>query len=181
MKKKSYVGHVFGRLTATNRIDKFNKKHNRNTTSYECLCSCGNKTIVSYSNLMNKTTQSCGCLRLDLLHSRKLPASHIRVREIYNYYERNAYDRNIEWKLTKKDVEKLVTGNCFYCTFKDEIKFIGMDRVNNNLGYTINNTVSCCKFCNRGKNDSNIEDFKNWIKRAYKYIWEDNNGNIFHE
>ena len=30
---------------------------------YECLCDCGNKTIVEYSKIKNGYTKSCGCLR----------------------------------------------------------------------------------------------------------------------
>jgi hypothetical protein len=38
---------------------------------------------------------------------------------------------------------------CFYC--RQEIKFIGLDRINNALGYAIDNVVSCCTRCNMMK------------------------------
>jgi len=48
---------VFGRLTVINKFTK-------NRRSYaECLCSCGNKTIVRYDCLKDGNTKSCGCLK----------------------------------------------------------------------------------------------------------------------
>ena len=48
----------FGHLVVT----RYAGIRNRNR-SWECLCDCGNNTIVLGTNLRRGTTQSCGCLR----------------------------------------------------------------------------------------------------------------------
>lgn len=37
---------------------------------WECLCVCGNKTNVSYSNLVSGNTKSCGCFNIKLIRLR---------------------------------------------------------------------------------------------------------------
>lgn len=50
------VGNRFGRLSVIREVEK--QGYYR---FFECLCDCGNTTIVSMSNLRKGTTQSCGC------------------------------------------------------------------------------------------------------------------------
>ena len=38
--------------------------------------------------------------------------------------------------------------------------FNGIDRKNNNLGYTYDNCVTACTTCNKAKNSMTIEEFK---------------------
>ena len=40
----------------------FNGKSKHGCTMYNCLCDCGNNTIVSVGNLISGNTKSCGCL-----------------------------------------------------------------------------------------------------------------------
>ena len=64
---KDLTGQKFGKLTVISRnFEKQNqyKKTTGHTKAYwNCICDCGNKVIVSSSNLKNKTnpTSSCGC------------------------------------------------------------------------------------------------------------------------
>jgi len=74
--------------------------------------------------------------------------------------------------------------NCYWCgvppssTHKDHlrtgkimsglvIKYNGVDRVDNSKGYTVENSVPCCKYCNRAKNDMTVTQFMEWNKRIY--------------
>lgn len=56
------LNQIFGNLTVLS-------KENRNSknTHYNCLCVCGNKTVVSRPNLKSGHTQSCGCLNKKIL------------------------------------------------------------------------------------------------------------------
>jgi hypothetical protein len=80
--------------------------------------------------------------------------------------------------LTDDELHSLITSNCHYCGAlpsnamkdtrnKDKTPFIynGIDRVDNTLGYTLLNSVSCCKRCNIAKNDMTYNDFINLCKR----------------
>ena len=46
---------------------------------------------------------------------------------------------------------------CFYCN--TDIQTIGLDRVDNFKGYTIDNIVSCCTDCNTMKMSKNKNEF----------------------
>ncbi len=53
------VGHVFGRLTVTERA-----ANNRfNQVCFGCTCTCGNETVVDSRKLQTGNTKSCGCLK----------------------------------------------------------------------------------------------------------------------
>ena len=52
------TGQRFGRLKVTRLIGKDKSQHQ----IWECLCDCGNVTVVCGGNLMNGHTKSCGCL-----------------------------------------------------------------------------------------------------------------------
>ena len=59
--KKELIDMLYqkcGRLTVISRAE------NKNNRAYwNCLCECGNKTVVSGKKLRTGQTQSCGCLR----------------------------------------------------------------------------------------------------------------------
>ncbi len=57
------TGQRFGRLTVKNRA----KSANVHNSSWECLCDCGESTIVSRPGLIQGKTRSCGCLRDELI------------------------------------------------------------------------------------------------------------------
>lgn len=58
-KNYDLTGKKSGKLTA---VKPTNERIN-NKVMWECICDCGEKTVVSYSNFSNKAIRSCGCLR----------------------------------------------------------------------------------------------------------------------
>lgn len=72
------------------------------------------------------------------------------VQTVVRKYFNNAKDRKIEFLLTEEQVSTLVNDLCFYCEAKGN-PFIGIDRFNNLLDYTVENSVACCKMCNYTK------------------------------
>jgi hypothetical protein len=61
----------------------------------------------------------------------------------------NAIKRGIQFNLTITDFQFLTIRNCYYCTSNEKI---GIDRIDNDLGYIVNNCVPCCKLCNLTRN-----------------------------
>ena len=57
MTAMNIAGQRFGKLTALRRVD--NPRHD--APLWECVCDCGNHTIVRLGNLRSGHTQSCGC------------------------------------------------------------------------------------------------------------------------
>ena len=64
-------------------------------------------------------------------------------------YKIAAKKRNIEWSLTDEEFENFWQKPCTYCG--DEIKTVGIDRLENDKGYYLENCTSCCSTCNTMK------------------------------
>lgn len=44
------------------------------------------------------------------------------------------------------------------------LKCNGIDRVDSSKGYTVENSVACCKYCNTAKNTMTESEFYTWTK-----------------
>jgi len=81
----------------------------------------------------------------------------------FQSYKGHAKETKREFNLTFTQFIQFWRKSCYYCTSK--IKTIGLDRVDNNKGYTINNIVSCCIICNKMKQNLSKTRFINHCKR----------------
>ncbi len=63
---RDLAGETFGRLTIIRRSE-----NNGLPVRWECQCSCGETANVSSHSLLSGSTRSCGCLRIDVLRSRR--------------------------------------------------------------------------------------------------------------
>ena len=61
-RKIDIKGDTYGRLTVTKDS---NLKTKHGYVLWECLCACGNTSLVTSNNLRKLKTQSCGCLFLE--------------------------------------------------------------------------------------------------------------------
>lgn len=84
----------------------------------------------------------------------------------YSYYY-NAVKRDIEFNLTAEQFLTFDGQPCAYCGIG--IWKIGIDRVDNAIGYEVNNCVPCCKVCNWMKNKTNAKEFIEQCKRIANY------------
>lgn len=57
------TGTKFNHLSVESRNFNYNQKSGRKEIFWNCICDCGNKVIVSGSNLKKGNTKSCGCYR----------------------------------------------------------------------------------------------------------------------
>lgn len=91
MKKKDIIGERFGRY----KVVSFAQKRG-NYPFYNCLCDCGNTKEVNYYNLVNKQTNSCGCLRTEKLLERKVShgLSRTRFYTIYAMMRQRCFNKN---------------------------------------------------------------------------------------
>jgi len=73
----------------------------------------------------------------------------------FNRAKLKASKRNIPFELTIEEYGNSINLNCFYCDgyFGKVLYGSGLDRINNDLGYTTSNVCSCCKFCNSIKSN----------------------------
>lgn len=65
-------------------------------------------------------------------------------------YRRNDIKRGVICSLTREQVEEIIVKPCTYC---DSMDTIGVDRIDNDLGHTLENCQPCCQLCNFTKSN----------------------------
>lgn len=80
----------------------------------------------------------------------------------FRQYKNSAKTRRHEFNLSLTEFKKFWNKKCRYC--EKFISGIGIDRVDNRLGYFLSNCVPCCKYCNRLKGYINFSHKKEIIK-----------------
>jgi predicted nucleic acid-binding Zn-ribbon protein len=162
-----YNSFVIVKATKSIVIDK-----DKHYTRWECLCDCGNIFSITTKQI-NRGQKSCGCHKFKSRFRKKLSDEQANLRKVINYYKTGAKRRKISWKLTEEQATILLKGNCQYCNKEPNrvINYLkhcksslvsGIDRIDSNGDYSIDNCVSCCKICNRAKLDSSIQEFEEW-------------------
>lgn len=174
MIKSNLVGMRFGRLLVTAQTD---SKHNR--TRWVCLCDCGKTCVATSRSLEHDNRKSCGCLKIDNAKLQRrnpkmdtsLPEGEAAFNVLFGIYTRNAMSRNHTFELSKEKFRELTKGNCYYCNAvpnrvftnsglcKSSYTSNGIDRVDNAVGYTVENCVTCCKVCNGMKSNYSHDEF----------------------
>jgi len=84
----------------------------------------------------------------------------------YKHYALNAARRKIEFNLDKKIFLYLIHHNCYLCGKKtDNEHQNGIDRVDNNKGYILENVQPCCGNCNFIKNKFSLQTIFDKFKK----------------
>lgn len=138
---------------------------------WECKCiKCGNFKYVAGKNLKDDVCCTCS----------KCNEGESSLNGLYLVYKNAAIKRNIPYEIDKEYFRKLTKGDCYYCgiepkqiygmkTSNGYCVYNGVDRIDNDLGYTEENCVSCCGRCNVGKKLSTKENFLVWVNKVYEY------------
>lgn len=86
----------------------------------------------------------------------------------YGILRRGSPKRGYDMTLTFEEFKNIVSKSCKYCG--ENIKIIGIDRIDNNIGYILENCVPCCKICNIMKSTLSLEEFISHIKKIHKLV-----------
>lgn len=160
-----FIGKRFGALALLKPI----KRGSR--TYFECLCDCGNHTTAPFGSLNDLCLRSCGCKRS---HHNRLPPGCAAFNAVSRSYASSAKAKNLEFSLTKEQLLNLFSGKCKYCGgapsrtykrpypsgIKHPFLYNGIDRIDNEKGYVIENVASCCSQCNYMKGSLSIIDWE---------------------
>lgn len=182
-KSLNLIDKVYGRLHVLERtvIDKWGNY------KWICLCTCGNKIVVSGGKLKSGTTKSCGCLRKDMMSTlgknHRITDGESSRNACYGGYIDAARDRNLFFALSKEEFIIITMQRCYYCnkepsnikksgSFSKEYIYSGIDRIDNSKGYTLDNCVPCCKDCNLSKRSRTKTEFIQWIEQTYMHLKE---------
>ena len=178
------VGDIFGSLTVV-RFELRNKNH-----VLIAQCGCG-KEKVFWKKSAVRRQKSCGCGVSDNgITSKQRRSWNTRLQG----YKSGARLRNYSWELSFEDFVEIASKPCYFCgqepkdwecfsnspsIRKDspladaelyKIKFSGVDRYDNTKGYTVENSVPCCVYCNRAKSDMSFEQFKTHVERMHQWL-----------
>lgn len=85
----------------------------------------------------------------------------------FRSYKHCAKKRNLVFELLIEEFADIIRNPCIYCGETDKI---GIDRIDNNLGYTLSNSKPCCKLCNYMKRTNSVDEFLEHIKKVYTYL-----------
>ena len=162
MRKESLLGKTFGRWTVVGEEIRNEKWH------WKCVCECGKEQLIKHHNLTLGLTHGChGCAKRH--HFR-----HSARTQVLNIYKCNARNRKREWALTEEQFIDLTQSLCHYCLQPPNKRMVkpyetyvynGIDRKDNNRGYTTENSLPCCSECNLAKGTRTYEAFVEWLNR----------------
>jgi len=161
------TGQVFGTMTV---IGKSTTTDNSKYLRWQLECQCGGIGYATYSDLMRGRSNYCP-------DCRDVKAVWSPVRALYASYKRNAEKSGRDFALTKGQFSNLLDNDCFYCDsppmqtyskkgMRETLTYNGIDRVDNSKGYTLDNVVTACKFCNFAKNVGDAGEFELWLDRV---------------
>jgi len=122
--------------------------------------------------------------------TRKEAAKHY----FYAIYKGRARHKGIVFNITYDEFEQIICQNCYYCGTKGRYVIkngsrngnqalnvvliaCGVDRIDSNFGYTLDNVVPCCSYCNYAKRDMSTKDFialAQRIAEKHSYNWREN-------
>lgn len=176
------IGQQIGNFTITS--------FNNDSANYVLTCACGNTTTGDathvtrkISNLLSEGFTACmQCshkLRTELETRAKQFAVIYTYKDVYREYVQKAKLRDIPFELSLDEASSLFTENCYYCgnppqnkrtrNLGNTVYYQGLDRVDNSIGYTLNNVVPCCRYCNSFKLDRTEEEFLNHVDQIYLF------------
>lgn len=182
MNNKIILTEKVGKLTP---VKSLNKKDNRRRILWLFKCDCGNQCEISASDVKLNRVLSCGCLQREhvnrLSKSKILPDKGGVKNKLFKRYIKEAENRGYEFSLTKEEFFVLINGNCFYCGQEPSNKmyntvdknpdymivYSGIDRLDNCIGYTNKNSVSCCYICNKMKLNLDSDQFLKQVEKIY--------------
>lgn len=149
----------------------------------KCQCDCGTIFSAITSKIKRGRIQSCGCKRRFTMGYdengaiKELTELDKLIRTKMVSYRCGAKRRGKKFNLSIYEFSNLVKLPCVYCGHidtklsyktKNGYKINGIDRINSNKNYTLENSVPCCNQCNKSKLDYSVLEFKTWVKRVYE-------------
>lgn len=151
---------------------------------YECLCFCGSKFLARGNDLKTKRQKTCGKHSEFTAEYNKKTKTKVfwdTKANVYASYRKGAKDRGIDFNIPKHKFYEIIKRDCFYCgepasnirkprvaTKTSSFIYSGIDRLDSNGPYTLENCIPCCSVCNRMKVDSSLVDWIEKIEKIYK-------------
>jgi hypothetical protein len=181
-KKDRYVGMKFGSLIIIKQYDSISPCGSK-IVKVDYKCDCGYIGLNKRFGCIKRQKMCLKCKKNNQFKFKEKGKSSFNC--LYNEYKKGAENRGYIFELTKEVFESLTKENCFYCgkipqNIKKTLKgreiyvYNGIDRKDNNIGYTMDNCVPCCKLCNFFKSALSIDEFLIQVEKIYKHSYVEN-------
>ena len=147
-----------------------------NAQSKYCNTCCKEYLLEFFIGEKGNETKTCkACrddnkiqdLRRDKEHRNELARTNIY--EKYRLYQKGCVDRCLSFILSIDEFISIVNNKCYYCDYVNSDFVNGIDRLDSNEGYIIDNCVSCCKMCNYMKASLSIDVFIKRVEHILSY------------
>lgn len=156
----------------------------------EVICECGRTKEVQLNNVIGGHSICCGFSPCKTPFNKDKRSIETTYNSIFYAYKSGAVKRNLIFELTKDQFKEFLKKNCYYCnqppsslyqiknSKTGEIRaglpllYNGIDRINNDLGYTVENSVTCCETCNKMKHAYDYTFFINHINKIYNHLFK---------
>lgn len=184
MRKLDLTGQKYHRLTVLEIASAINGR-----SAWRCQCDCGTIKIIKTDDLRSGDTKSCGCWNSEQRSKRAVNMYSKCIK--YSPEEASARRvwRNNYEEMEFEDFHIISQQPCYYCgempsniqngadkksseNMKKNGNFTynGLDRLDNTKPHSKENCVACCKWCNYAKRERTVEEFKEWLTKAYKFF-----------
>ncbi len=169
----------YGRLLVVCEAARRRDKNGKTRRFVQVACDCGKNLEVPWKSLPTGNTKSCGCFGIEQRRSsRRVPdRGAMVVHGLFVSRRAGAKKRGHVWELSEKKFTELIFSPCYYtgrlpsqvCKVQtgDFILYNGIDRKNNEEGYTVTNCVPCCNAVNYGKRALSESEFLKMITEVY--------------
>lgn len=91
-----------------------------------------------------------------------------RDKVLFNNYSRLDKIKGRVSDLTLEDVRRIIQSPCIYCGDKGDV---GLDRIDNSIGHSVENILPCCSVCNKARSDFfSVEEMMTIIGPAIREV-----------
>ena len=166
---KNVAGKVFGSWRA---LEYVGKRKTKSVWRAQCT-NCD----VTVERVLSHLSEGHECLAC-----RGRPKGHAGLLRVMSDYKMRARRKGQAFTLTVDQFREITSSLCHYCgQLPNSVKrvnksewgtyvYTGIDRVDNALGYTLGNSVSCCAACNQAKMDATYAEYCNHIRQIIKNV-----------
>ena len=156
---------------------------------YKIKCNyCGNQYESTIENFRDIKKSGKACKKCSNEQNREYSLMSMSDSQIglkYSDYKSRAKYKKWDFSLSKEEFKYLIFSNCHYCNQEpnkcklDRVKgkrereesFLsnGIDRIDSDKGYVLENCLPCCEDCNKAKRNLSYEQFLDLVKRIYEF------------
>jgi hypothetical protein len=144
------------------------------------FCKYGHDTHIA-GRIKNGRCKACAQEDYKKLQDKLNNDPFMQLKYHFSQYGLRSKRRQTLFALSFEEFSDIVLAPCYYCgapagstsrrrTITTDTVISGIDRIDNNGGYTADNVVPCCRICNVAKSTLTQEEFYDWLRKITKRL-----------